>query len=190
MTTEQDVNAESADAGAQTDQAQAAAGAMSFSAEQQSYIDKLVGERLKRAQEKWMADLEAKGEAEKKSAEAKRLKDEQKWQELAQAQEVKAAEAEGKLATAQEQLERANKLVEGLVESRKKGLPEAMLKALDGRDIYDQLEIANAFLEAMPTQPPSGAVPQRQAATTPTPAAQGNRELTPDERRQKAARIW
>ena len=190
MTTEEIVVDESADAGAQTEQAQAAPEAMSFTAEQQAHIDKLVGERLKRAQEKWLADLDAKNEAEKKSAEAKRLKDEQKWQELAQAQEAKATEAESKLAIAKEQLERANEVIEGLVEARKKGLPEAMLKALDGRDIYDQLELANAFLEAMPAPQASVSSPQRQATTTPTPAAQGDRALTPEERRKQAARIW
>jgi hypothetical protein len=163
---------------------------LSFSAEQQAHIDRMVGERLKRAQEKWQADLEAKNEAERKAGEAKRLKDEQKWQELAQAQEVKATEAEASLAKAREQLARANKVIEGLVESRKKGLPEAMLKTLDGRDIYDQLELANAFIESLPAQPANGSATQRQAVTTPTPEAQGNRALTPEERRQQARRIW
>jgi hypothetical protein len=77
-----------------------------------------------------------------------------------------------------------------LVESRKKGLPEAMLKTLDGRDIYDQLELANAFIESLPAQPANGSATQRQAVTTPTPEAQGNRALTPEERRQQARRIW
>jgi hypothetical protein len=198
MTTEQVETVEGADVGAQTDQTQAqspapaqpAAGALSFSAEQQAHIDRMVGERLKRAQEKWQADLEAKNEAERKAGEAKRLKDEQKWQELAQAQEVKATEAEASLAKAREQLARANKVIEGLVESRKKGLPEAMLKTLDGRDIYDQLELANAFIESLPAQPANGSATQRQAVTTPTPEAQGNRALTPEERRQQARRIW
>ncbi len=198
MTTEQEETVEGADVGAQTDQAQvqspalaqAVAGAMSFTAEQQAHIDRMVGERLKRAQEKWHADLEAKSEAEKKATEAKRLKDEQKWQELAQTQEAKANEAEANLEQVKEQLTRANKVVEQLVESRKKSLPETMLKALDGRDIYDQLELANAFIESLPAQPVSAPTTQRQAVTTPTPEAQGSRVLTPEERRQQARRIW
>lgn len=172
--------------------AQPVAGPLAFTAEQQAHIDRLLADRLKRAQEKWHADLTAQSEAEKKAAEAKRLKDEQKWQELAQTQEAKANEAEAKLAEARERLTRANEVIEELVESRKKGLPETMLRALDGRDIYDQLALANAFIESLPPPPPAtnGTAPPRQAVTTPTPEAQGNRALTPDERRQQVRRIW
>ncbi|MCL4806129.1 MAG: hypothetical protein KJ046_17685 [Anaerolineae bacterium] len=186
METEEQINGSAGD-GAQTDQAKANA-AVTFTAEQQAHIDKLVGERLTRAQEKWKADLEAKGQTDAKAAEARRLKDEQRWQELATSQEAKAAEAEQKLAAAAEQLERANAVVEGLVEARKRDLPDAILKALDGRDIYDQLQLATAFAEAMPAQ--AGGPAQRTAATKPTPPAQGPKGLTDEERRKAAARTF
>lgn len=189
MTTEEAEKDAGADVGAQTDQAKAPP-AVSFSAEQQTHIDKLVGERLARAQEKWLEDLRAKGEAESKAAEAKRLKDEQKWEELAKSQESKAAEAERALASTAEQLERANKVVEGLVALRKKELPEAVLRALEGRDIYDQLELANAFLEAMPVQPAAANGQPGRAATRPTPPAQGRQGLTDEERRARATRTF
>lgn len=175
MPNEEQVVDGSADVGAQTDPAEATAATaaaptadVKFTSEQQAHIDKLIGERLTREREKVEADLKAKGEADAKAAEAQKLKDEQKWEELAKTQEAKAAEAESKLAAATAQLEKANKVLEGLVEARKKELPEAMLKALDGRDIYDQLELAEAFINALPAQPASG----RTAATTPTPKPQ------------------
>lgn len=139
----------------------------SFSAEQQAHVDRLVGERLKRAQEKWAADQEAKVKADAEAAEAERQKKQGEWEALARKHEGKAADLEGKFKAAEAQLTRANAVIEALVEGRKKGLPEAMLKALEGRDLYDQLQLADAYWQSQPA-----AAGQRTAATSPTPAAQ------------------
>lgn len=144
----------------------AAPPAPAFSSEQQAHVDRLVGERLKRAQEKWQADQEAQQKANAEAAEADRQRKQGEWEALARKHEGKATDLEGKLKAAATQLERANAVIEALAEGRKKGLPEAMLKALEGRDLYDQLQLADAYWSSQP------AAGQRAASTTPTPPAQ------------------
>lgn len=139
---------------------------VTYTAEQQAHIDKIVGERLAKVQAKWQADQEAKAKAANEAAEAEQQKAKGEWETLAHKHEGKVTELEGKLTEATTQLERANAVIAGLVENRKKGLPPAMLKALEGRDPYDQLQLADAYWSS---QPANG---QRAAATTPTPPAQ------------------
>lgn len=159
-----------------------------FTAEQQAAVDKVVADRLKRAEAKWKEAQEAKRREAEEAAEAQRLQDEQKWQELARKHEGKANELEGKFRETQALLERANGVVGQLLDERKAGLPEAVAKLLEGRDLYDQLEIVNAFHAAQPA--PAAAGGQARPGTPPTPPAQGAAVLTPEERRQRAARIW
>ncbi len=178
----------------------AAAPAPTFSAEQQAHIDKVVGDRLRRAQEKWRADQDAKAQAEadkvkaeQDAAEAKRQSEQGEWEALARKQETAATEAKTQVKELSAQLERANGVIAGLVESRKTGLPEAMVKALEGRDLYDQLQLVDAFLTALPaatTAAPTGVNGQQRQATQPTPQPQGRRELTAEERRAKARSTW
>lgn len=141
---------------------------ISFSTEQQAHIDKLVNERLARAQQKWQADVDAKKQADADAAEQKRLADEKKWEELAGKQQSKAAELEKQLATATTGLEKATALISGQLESRKKGLPEPVAKLLEGKDIFEQLAIVDAFTAANPS--PAGA--GQRGSTTPTPPPQ------------------
>ena len=136
-------------------------------AELQPVVDKVVADRLKRAQDKWKADQEAKAAADTDAAEAKRLEDEKKFQELAQKHERRAVDLDAKLKTATADLEKATALINGLLESKKKGLPESVAKLLEGRSIFEQLEIADAFLAAQPAG--SGG---RTASTNPTPSPQ------------------
>ena len=145
----------------------ATAAAPSFSPEQQAAVDKIVADRLTRAKDKWMADQQAQAAANTDAAEAKRLADEKKYEELARKHEGRAAELDGKLKTAAADLERATALINGLLEGKKKGLPEPIAKLLEGRNIFEQLEIADAYLAAQP------AAGQRPATTLPTPAPQG-----------------
>ncbi len=162
---------DSAQGGAQAQQDRAAGASPapaqpSFSAEQQAAVDRIVAERLKRAQDKWRADQEAKAAADTDAAEAKRLEDEKKFQELAGRHEKRAAELDAKLQAATADLERATALINGLLESKKKGLPESMAKLLEGRNIFEQLEIADAYLAAQPVGGGS------RSTTPPTPQAQ------------------
>lgn len=166
---------------------QATEQAVAFSPEQQRAIDKLLSERLKRDRAKWEEGLAEKGRAEAEAAEAQRLQDEQKWQELARKHEGKAAEEAARVKELAARLERADAVVGQLLEARKAGLPDAVVKVLDGRDVYDQLEIVNAFLAA---QPAAAGQPAQRPATTATPPAQGSRGLTPEERRARAARTF
>lgn len=179
MTTE--TNTDSAQGGAQGQQAQnplpgplpqgeggkEAGGtpAIQLTAEQQAAVDKIIADRLKRAQEKWQADEKAKATSDADAAEAKRLVDEKKYEELARRHEGRAAELDGKLTAATADLERATTLITSLLESKKKGLPESMAKLLENKSIFDQLEIVDAYLAA---QPAGG----QRATTTPTPQPQ------------------
>lgn len=163
---QQDDSAGQAGAGSgNTDAGKAAGEGIQFSAEQQAAVDKIIAERLKRAQEKWTSDQIAKAKADTDTTEAKRLADEKRYEELARKHGDKAAELDGKLQTATANLERATTLINGLLESKKKGLPPPMVKLLEGKDIFDQLEIVDAYLAA---QPGGG----QRSATTPTPAPQ------------------
>lgn len=166
---QQDVTGQAAGQGKVDGQAAGAAKsgdeAVQFSAEQQAAVDRVVAERLKRAQEKWTADQQAKVKADTDAAEAKRLADEKKYEELARKHEGRAAELDGKLTAATADLERATTLITTLLESKKKGLPESMAKLLENKSIFDQLEIVDAYLAA---QPAGG----QRATTTPTPQPQ------------------
>lgn len=139
-----------------------------FSAEQQAAVDRIVTERLERARQSWQADQDAKAKTDADAAEAKRLEDEKRFEELARKHETRAAELDGRLKTTTTGLERATALVNGLLESKKAGLPESMVKVLEGKDIFDQLEIVDAYLAAQP----AGGQGQQRSATKPTPGAQ------------------
>lgn len=176
----------------------AAPAAAGFSAEQQAAVDRIVAERLKRAADKWQADQDAraaaaaeKAKADADAAEAERQAKQGEWEALARKHETTAKEAKAQAADLTARLERADGVIAGLVESRKAGLPEALLKALEGRDIYDQLQLVDAFQSALPAPAttPAGATSGRQPAL-PTPATQGPQTMTSEERRQRAARIW
>lgn len=157
----------------------------SFTAEQQAAVDRIVADRLKRATDKWKGDQEAKAAADTDAAEARRLEEEKKFQELARKHETRAADLDGKLKATTADLEKATALIQGLLESKKKSLPEPMAKLLEGRSIFEQLEIADAYLAAQP----AGAG-GRAAVTNPTPqpqSGQGNFVQQAIERQQKRA---
>ena len=167
----------------------AAAGPM-FSAEQQAHIDKIVADRLKRDRAKWQADAEAKAKAEAEEAEAKRQAEQGEWETLARKHETAAAEARGQVKELTAQLERANEVLGALVESRKAGLPEALLKTLEGRDLYDQLALVDAFQASLPPAGANGNGQQQRQPTQPTPQPQGRPELSDEERRRRARSTW
>lgn len=191
MTTEEMTTNDSAQTGAPDPQIATAATATppaGFSPEQQAAIDKLVAERLTRAREKWAAEQEAKAKADADAAEAERQKAQGEWEALARKHEGKAAELDSKLQTTAADLERATTLIAAMLDGKKEGLPEPITKLLEGRSLFEQLEIVDAYLAAQPAAQPAGA--GRVASTTPTPAAQGRNGLTPEERRRAATRTF
>jgi hypothetical protein len=85
------------DAGTATDDqagAQAQSGAPQFTTEQQKQIDRLIAERLKSARAKWDADTKTEADKAKAEAEAAQLKEQQKWQELAEKNEGRVKQLE------------------------------------------------------------------------------------------------
>jgi hypothetical protein len=188
MTTETDVTTDNAGDGGQQQDGAGPQAAVTFTAEQQTAIDKLISDRLKRAKAQWQTDADTKAKADADAAEAKRQAEQGEWEKLARTNEGRVTELDGLNKDLTARIERADKVITTLVETRKAGLPEAMLKALDGRDIYDQLEIANAYHASAPAQPANGQ-PGR-TATTPTPAPQGPQKLTDEERRARAVRTF
>lgn len=83
---------------------------------------------------------------------------------MARKHEGKATELGTQLEATKADLERATTLIASMLESRKKGLPEPLVKVLEGKSIFEQLELVDAFLAAQGTQ---------RTATPPTPQAQG-----------------
>lgn len=167
MTTE---TTDSAQGGAQAQQDQAAdqaAGASptpalatpTIPAELQPVVDRIVAERLKRKEEKLLADQQAKAKADADAAEAKRLAEEQKWQELARKHEGKAVELEAKL----RQMEH-DQLRRDVAQAA--GIPQ-LWERLQGRTAEELTADAKALASMM--QPAAG----QRAATPPTPQAQG-----------------
>lgn len=148
---------------------QPAAKKVTFTTEQQAEVDRIIAERLKRAEEKLKADAEAAKAAETEAAERERLEKEKNFQELASKHEGKAKELETQYNEAKARLERAEAILGSQVEAKSKGLPESLTKLLEGRDVFDQFEIVQAFVDAQPAAPEKPA----RTPTTPTPPAQG-----------------
>lgn len=167
MTTETN---DSAQGGAQAQQDQAAGQAAGASptpapatpaipAELQPVVDRIVAERLRRKEEKLLADQQAKATADADAAEAKRLAEEQKWHELARKHEGKAAELETKL----RQMEH-DQLRRDVAQTA--GIPQ-LWQRLQGETAEELAADAKALAAMM--QPAAG----QRTATPPTPQAQG-----------------
>lgn len=150
----------------------------SFSVEQQAVVDKIVADRLKRAQEKWAADQQAKAKADADAAEAERQKAQGEWEALARKHEAKAAELAAKLQQVEFDQQRRDA-------AQAAGIPD-FWERLRGETAEELAEDAKA-LAAM-VQPANGQ-PGR-TATPPTPAAQtgkGNYVQDAIERQNKRA---
>jgi len=150
------------DSGSGQDSAGASAAQQSvqFTAEQQAAVDKIIVDRLKRAEEKWEAAQTAKAQAETDAAEAKRLADEKKYEELARKREAEAADLKAKL----RQIEH-DQLRRDVAQAA--GIPQ-LWQRLQGETAEELTADAKALAAMM--QPAAG---QRTATTTPTPPAQG-----------------
>ena len=98
-----------------------------FTAEQQAHIDKIIGERLVRAQAKWAADATAADAKAESDAEQKRLEEQAEWQKLADQRQARIIELEPLEATTKADAE----LFEGMLESKLKTLGDKAKTAIE-----------------------------------------------------------
>ena len=132
-----------------------------FTAEQQAVVDRIIADRLERAKQGWQADQAAKAAADSDAAEAKRLADEKKFEELARRREAEAADLRAEMA----QMKR-DQLRRDVAQAA--GIPQ-LWQRLQGETADELAEDAKALAVMMQ---PSGGHGQPRSATKPTPGAQ------------------
>ena len=107
---------------------------LTFTAEQQAHIDKLLGERLQRARDKWEADNKAASDKAAEEAEKQRLTEQQKYKELAEKADTRVKELEPLV----DKVKRQDEALGKILEQQRKGLPEHIIALLD--KVGDPLE--------------------------------------------------
>lgn len=149
--------------------------APTFTAEQQAHIDRLVSDRLKRERERQQAAIDKA----KADAEAKALADQGEYKALYEKAQAEAQASADRLARMEHDQQRRDA-------AQAAGIPQLWTRLQGGTP--EELAADAVALAAMmqPAQPANGQPPRQ--PTTPTPAPQGASGLTPDERRQRAAR--
>lgn len=150
--------------------------APTFTAEQQAHIDKLLSERLRREREKQQAAVERA----KADAEAKALAEQGEYKALFEKAQAEAQATAARLAQMEHDQQRREA-------AQAAGIPQ-LWERLRGDSPEDLSKDAQALAAMMqPAQPANG---QRTAATMPTPAAQGTKGLTPEEKRARAVKTF
>lgn len=149
--------------------------APTFTTEQQAHIDRLIADRLKREREKQQAAVDKA----RSDAEAKALEQQGEYKALYEKAQADAQAAADKLARMElDQLRRDA--------AQAAGIPQ-LWQRLQGETADDLAADATALAAFVaPAQPANG----QRTATPPTPAAQGTRGITEEERRQKAVRTF
>lgn len=100
---------------------------VTFTPEQQAALDKIVGERLGRAKEKWESTAETAREKAKDAAETARLTEQQEFKTLADKANARVLELEPLAA----QVEVYSETFTKMLEARRKGLPPHIVTLLD-----------------------------------------------------------
>lgn len=145
---------------------------------------KEVNDQLKELRD-WKAKQEKEAEKrnqEAKTAEEKRLAEQQEFQTLAEKRKAELDEATTNNTRLTEQLERQTTVLNALYEGRKALVPEMFQPLLDSMDIVDRLDWLSKNESKLKPQT-NGGIPH-------TPQPQGKGDLTPEERRRKAARVF
>jgi len=143
---------------------------VTFTPEQQAHIDRVIGERLKRAKDKWEADAKEVQTKADQEAEAKRLKEQAEWQKLAEQHEARVAELEPQVKDLEGRVTAYGEAVTALLNAKLTELGDAAktaVEALPGEpDALSKLTWlnANAALFASPGKshlgtPPKGRKP-------------------------------
>lgn len=144
---------------------------------------KEVNDQLKELKD-WKTKQEKEAEKrnqEAKTAEDKRLAEQQEFQTLAEKRKAELDEATTNNTRLQEQLDKQTTVLTALYEGRKALVPEMFQPLLDSMDVVDRLDwLAKNEKQLKPQS--NGGIPH-------TPQPQGRGEITPEERRRKAARI-
>lgn len=111
-----------------------------FTPEQQAHIDKIIGSRL--AQQKRQLDAQAKKEKERaqEEAEAEALREQEKFQQLAEKHEAKIERLEPELETVTGERDRYKEALEAQLETIRGDLPDYIITLLDKMDPVDQFE--------------------------------------------------
>lgn len=149
--------------------------APTFTTEQQAHIDRLIADRLKRERDKAQTAIDKA----KADAEAKALADQGEYKALYEKAQADAVATAARLAQVEFDQQRRDA-------AQAAGIPQLWTRLQGGTP--EELAADAVALAAMmqPAQPANGQPPRQ--PTPPTPAPQGASGLTPDERRQRAAR--
>lgn len=173
----QDTKPTETEAGAQAETGQV----VSFTAEQQAHIDKLISDRLKRANEKWQEQQAAAQQKAAEEAEAAKLEEQQEYQKLLEKARAKIAELEpltGQVEAATATLEKYQTVINDILSQRVEALGDTAKNAVNNLpgdpDALAKLQWLNAN-EALfkATDPPvTGGTPPRRPAPGRTPQPQ------------------
>lgn len=147
--------------------------APTFTTEQQAHIDRLIADRLKRERDKAQTAIDKA----KADAEAKALADQGEYKALYEKAQADAVATAARLAQVEFDQQRRDA-------AQAAGIPQ-LWQRLQGDTAEALAEDAKALAAMM--QPATSGQPARQP-TQPTPPPQGTGGLTPEERRQRAAR--
>lgn len=155
----------------------------------QAELDAIIAKRLD--QQKRQAQKDAEADAEKKLAEAA------EWQTLAEKRAGAVKDLEAQIAELQQHQATAEKYGQALttyVEKLSANLPEPILALLENMDAADKLAWLSANAEQFATANGEGDGTAEAAAAKPklpaTPKPSGGTQITPEERRKRAARTF
>ena len=152
---------------------------VTFDEAQQKHIDTIIAERLSRAREKWQTAAETEAATETAKAAAQRLKDEKKFQELAEQREAQIAELQPQLKQAAADLEKYRAAMAERVHARLTEVPDYLQELLENMEPLAQF----LYIEKHAAdwgQRPGGPPP------TPKPSSE---EITDEQRRKGAFHI-
>ena len=155
----------------------------------QADLDRILADRLSRQEKKLRRELE---EATDKAKE-KELADAAEWQTLAEKRQAQISKLEAKLGELEKQAETAEKYGAALstyVEKLSANVPPEITALLDKMDAADRLAwlTSNAEKFAKAAEQPEDGAAKRPLPHTPPPS--GMTKITPEERRQRAARTF
>lgn len=157
----------------------------------QADIDRILADRLSRQEKKLRRELEEQADKTKE----KELADAAEWQTLAEKRQGQIAKMEQRMAELEKAAGVAEKYgaaLEGYVKQLSDGLPAPILALLEPMDQAARLEWLTANrAQFVKSDAPATAVPQPARPTLPaTPAPNGFANLSPEERRKRAARTF
>jgi DNA repair exonuclease SbcCD ATPase subunit len=166
-------------------------GEVTFTDEQQAFINKLVGGTRQKVREQVEQQLRDEFEKEQqkadREAEEARLAEQQEFQELAETRKAKLDELEPQLETLQERAERYEKALTAHAEQAMANVPAFVKPLLEKMDPVEQLAYIAEHEEEFATESGGSAGPPK------TPKPNGDGDMTDKERRRRAVsarRIW